>query len=255
MKNYLRKFFKLKNDFLRRVFFDRNILKIFQYKYTSYYIKKDNDELTRLCKKYLANKGYEISQNKNNNFDLDHYQNYSDYYSEIFYMNKNNVKNVLELGIGSVDKNNLYNMSKLGKNYKPGASLRVWRDYFKNAIIYGADIDKTILINEKRIKTTFVDQSKKKSISRMFKNFGVKTFDIIIDDGCHRFDETIIFFNNAINKLSNTGIYIIEDIVPSQRKKFLKFFKSSNLQVKLINFYRPKKNILSNCLITIRKNN
>ena len=73
---------------------------IFQYKYTSYYIKKDNDELTRLCKKYLANKGYEISQNKNNNFDLDHYQNYSDYYSEIFCMNKDNVKNVLELGIG-----------------------------------------------------------------------------------------------------------------------------------------------------------
>ena len=253
MKNYLRKFFKLKNDFLRRVFFDRNILKIFQYKYTSYYIKKDNDDLTRLCKKYLANKGYEISQNKNNNFDLDHYQNYSDYYSEIFCMNKDNVKNVLELGIGSVDKNNLYNMSKLGKNYKPGASLRVWRDYFKNAIIYGADIDKTILINEKRIKTTFVDQSKKKSISRMFKNFGVKTFDIIIDDGCHRFEETKNFFINSINKLSQNGIYIIEDIVPSQRKKYLNYFEKFNYKIKIVNFYRPTKNLSSNCIITIRK--
>ena len=118
----------------------------------------------------------------------------------------------------------------------------------------GADIDKETLFDEDRITTSYVDQSNPKSILEMFNKFKIKEYDIIIDDGCHRFDETIIFFNNAINKLSNKGIYIIEDIVPSQRKKFLKFFKPLNFQVKLINFDRPKKNILSNCLITIRKN-
>ena len=41
---------------------------------------------------------------------------------------------------------------------KPGASLRVWRDYFPNAIIYGADIDKDILFAEERIKTFYIDQ-------------------------------------------------------------------------------------------------
>jgi len=143
----------------------------------------------------------------------------------------------------------------LGKNYKPGASLRVWRDYFNKANIFGADIDEKTLFNEKRITTTYVDQSDPKSILKMFEKFKIKKYDLIIDDGCHRFDETIIFFNNAIKKLSNNGIYIIEDIVPSQRKKFLKFFEASNLQVKLTNFYRPRKNILSNCIITIRKNN
>ena len=251
----LRNLLKKKNEILRKLFFDKKTLNFFDHKYTSYYVKKDKNELSKICQKYIANKGYNISQLKNSNFKLEFFQNYSDYYSEIFQQNKDNIKNVLELGIGSIDKNNQYNMNMLGKDYKSGASLRVWRDYFKRANIFGADIDKKTLFNEKRIKTTYVDQSDSKSILKMFKKFKVKKYDVIIDDGCHRFDETIIFFNNAINKLSNTGIYIIEDIVPSQRKKFLKFFKSSNLQVKLINFYRPKKNILSNCLITIRKNN
>ena len=30
-------------------------------------------------------------------------------------------------------------------NGKPGASLRAWRDYFVNSVVYGADIDKNIL--------------------------------------------------------------------------------------------------------------
>ena len=251
----LRTILKKKNEILRKFFFNKITLSFFNHKYTSYYVKKDNNELSKICQKYLANKGYNISQLKNSNFKLEFFQNYSDYYSELFHHNKDIIKNVLELGIGSIDKNNQYNMNMLGKNYKPGASLRVWRDYFKKANIYGADIDKKTLFNEKRITTTYVDQSDPKSISKMFKKFKVKKYDLIIDDGCHRFDETIIFFKNAINKLSNNGIYIIEDIVPSQRKKFLKFFKSSNFQVKLINFYRPKNNILSNCLITIRKEN
>ena len=127
----LRKLFQKKNEILRKFFFNKISLKYFNHKYTSYYIKKDNNELSKICQKYLANKGYNISQLKDSNFHLEFFQNYSDYYSEIFYQNKNDIKNVLELGIGSVDKNNQYNMNMLGKNYKPGASLRVWRDYFK----------------------------------------------------------------------------------------------------------------------------
>ena len=237
----IRKILKKKNDLIRKIFFDKKTLKYLDHKYTSYYVKNDKNELSKICQKYLANKGYNISQVKDFDFKLEYFQNYSDYYSEIFHHYKSQVRNVLELGIGSIDKNNQYNMRMLGKNYKPGASLRVWRDYFKNAKIFGADIDKKTLFKEQRISTYYVDQSDPKSIKKMFKKFKVKKYDIIIDDGCHRFEETINFFKNSINKLSYDGIYIIEDIVPSQRKKFLKFFKSSKFQVKLVNFHRPKK--------------
>jgi len=248
----IRKIIKFKNEYLRRLFLNKHTLKLFDHKYTVYYQKK-NDDLSKLCRKYITNKGYELSQLEDKNFQLGYFQNYSDYYSEIFSLKRKYVENLLELGIGSVDKTNLYNMRMLGNNYQPGASLKVWKEYFYNANIFGADIDKNTLINEERIKTSYVDQSNKKSIYDMFENFNVKEFDIIIDDGCHRFVETIIFFNVAITKLKKDGIYIIEDIAPSQRKKFLEYFSNSDFKIKIINFYRPKENISSNCIITIRK--
>lgn len=37
--------------------------------------------------------------------------------------------------------------------YRPGASLRVWRDFFPNAVIYGWDIDPSAMVyDEERIK-------------------------------------------------------------------------------------------------------
>ena len=89
-------------------------------------------------------------------------------------------------------------MNNQGENYKTGGSLRMWRDYFKNAKIFGADIDKDCLFNEDRIKTFYVDQSDKDSIINMWKQIDENEFDILIDDGCHRFEETIIFLKTQL---------------------------------------------------------
>jgi hypothetical protein len=253
IKKILRKAIKIKNDYLRKILLNYNTLKIFNYKYTVYFEKKDNSELSDLCKKYMTNKGYNLSQLKDINFNLGYYQNYDDYYSEIFSLSKNKIQNVFELGIGSCDIDNQYNMNFLGKKYIPGASLKVWKDYFLNANIFGADIDKNTLFSEDRIKTSWVDQTNKETIIDMYKNFGVEKFDIMIDDGCHRYNETINFFENSIDNLANDGIYIIEDIAPSQRKKFLNYFKNTNYKIKVVNFHRPNNYLGSNSLITLRK--
>jgi hypothetical protein len=42
-------------------------------------------------------------------------------------------------------------------NFKPGGSLRTFQKYL-DANVYGADFDKKILFQEKRIKTFFVNQ-------------------------------------------------------------------------------------------------
>jgi predicted O-methyltransferase YrrM len=96
-------------------------------------------------------------------------------------------------------------------NCKNGASLRVWSEIFPNANIYGADIDKTILFNEDRIKTYYCDERDLNSIKSMWENIDVK-FDIIIDDGIHEFNDNIRFFEYSIHKLNHNGYYIIEDI-------------------------------------------
>ena len=72
------------------------------------------------------------------------------------YCDKNNIRNIFEIGLGTNYKNIVSNM---GINGKPGASLRAFRDYCPNASVFGADIDKRILFEEERIKTFYVDQT------------------------------------------------------------------------------------------------
>ncbi len=175
------------------------------------------NELNDLCRKYGCDKGY-FKDYKD--FITWKPHNYTDIYNFLFSNQKSKIKNVFELGIGTnkVFKDGLKRVSK------PGASLRVWRDYFPNARIYGGDIDPKTMFIEKRIKTLKVDQFSAVSIKRMWNQIKIKNFDLIIDDGCHQFEGTIIFFLNSINFLSNDGLFIIEDVYDKDKKKFLEYF-------------------------------
>jgi methylase of polypeptide subunit release factors len=140
----------------------------------------------------------------------------------------------------------------MGPSGKPLASLRAWRDYFPNAQIYGADIDREILKNEERIKTHFVDQNDPLTISEMFKNFNEEKFDIIIEDGLHEYNANICFFENAINYLSVDGIYIIEDVFYKDIRKFEKYFKKTKYNFSIVEIFHEK-NIANNALIKVTK--
>ena len=122
---------------------------------------------------------------------------------------KEEIKLILECGIGTADTNLHSNM---GVNARPGASLKVYRDYFINAQIHGADIDKNILFSSDRISTHYVDQLNILSINEMWKSIGFDNFDLIIDDGMHSLDANYNFFINSFSKLKKNGIYIIEDV-------------------------------------------
>ena len=198
-----------------------------------------NSKLTELMNYYGSVKG-----GKNN------HHNYSDYYSEIFFNKRKDVKNFLEIGLGT---NNVNLASNMGKDGVPLASLKAWRDYFENANIYGADIDKEILKNDHRIKTFFVDQTNPATISLMFKNIGVSKFDVILEDGLHEYNANICFFENSISFLSDDGIYIIEDVYFKDKIKFINYFKNSEYNYSIIDIYH-KKNIANNCVVVVRKN-
>lgn len=198
-----------------------------------------NSKLTELMNFYGSDKG-----GRNN------HHNYSEYYSELFFNERKNIKNFLEIGLGTNDVNMLSNMGEKGV---PLASLKAWRDYFENAIIYGADIDKKILKNHERIKTYFVDQTDPKTIELLFKNIGISDFDVILDDGLHEYNANICLFENSIKFLSNSGIYIIEDVYFKDKQKFINYFNNSDYNYSIVDIYH-KKNITNNCIILIRKN-
>ena len=198
---------------------------------------RNNKKLTDLMNFYGSDKG-----GKNN------HHNFSNYYSEIFFHKKNNIKNFLEVGLGT---NNTDVLSNMGSEGTPLASLRAWRDYFKNANIYGADIDKDILKNEDRIKTFYVDQTDPPSIKSMFKEIGEKKFDVILEDGLHEYNANICFFENAINYLEYDGTYIIEDVYYKDQKKFIEYFQDKKYYFSIIDIFHEK-NIANNCLIVIK---
>jgi hypothetical protein len=118
-------------------------------------------------------------------------------------------KNILEIGLGT---NNVDVVSNMGKDGKPGASLRAFRDYLINSKIYGADIDKSILFSEERINTYFVDQTNANSFEELSKNLP-DYFDLIIDDGLHSPNANILTLNFALSKLNEKGWIVIEDIL------------------------------------------
>jgi len=214
----MRKLIKIKNKISRffRFFFKVKSKNFYNF---NVFLKNNNDYFSYLCSKYGTDKGFFDSTKAKRNC-----HNYSGYYNQIFSHCKKSIKLVFECGIGT---NNEKLVSSMGNQAKPGASLRVWRDYFPRASIYGADIDKKILFEERGIKTFFVNQLDSQSIKTMWKQIKKKNFDLIVDDGLHTFDAGINFFKNSINFLSKSGIYIIEDVAYKDLVKYVEYFNNS----------------------------
>jgi hypothetical protein len=147
--------------------------------------------------------------------------NYTKLYNYIFSDIKETTKNFLEFGLGS---NYTDTPSNMGPEGRPGASLRGFRDYFKNANIFGADLDKRVLFSEERIQTFFVDQLSLESLNELLDKFEFE-FDVIIDDGIHdlsyrdrrnNISGNIQTLEVFLKKVKKGGYYIIEDVAPWQ---------------------------------------
>ena len=211
-----------------------------------HYSKNNKNILSKLCGIHGSDKGY-INFKSKTIFGWKAHT-YSNYYYSLFNHCKDQIKLVFECGIGTNNSNLPSNMSSKGK---PGASLRVWKKYFLNAQIYGADIDKNILFSEDRIKTYFVDQLDKSTIKTMWSNIQKKNFDIIIDDGLHTEEANINLFINSFSKLKKNGIYIIEDIHFSYLYRIEKELKKFNPETIILG--SKKNNYQDNNLMVFRK--
>ena len=92
-----------------------------------------------------------------------------------------------------------------------GASLRMWREFFPNAQIYGADISPQWMFKGKRIKTFLCDQSKKEDLVKLISHIG-HDIDLVIDDGSHIPQNQVFTCLTLMSLLKKDAIYIIEDV-------------------------------------------
>lgn len=101
-------------------------------------------------------------------------------------------------------KFNLLEMGILG-----GGSLRMWRDYFPNANIYGLDIKESKCFAEERIKCFHGNQNDLSLLKRITDEI---EFDIIIDDAGHDPKAIKVSFDFLFPLLKEKGIYVVEDL-------------------------------------------
>lgn len=151
---------------------------------------------------------------------------YTPFYHRILSELRNSTKVVLEIGIGNIPlMKSLTNI-----NYKPGASLRMWRDYFPSAQIIGCDILKDVLFTEDRIATFLLDQGDSDSLRNL--NDTIKLHygevDIIIDDGSHQEKHMTLSFLELWKIVKPNGLYIIEDIQTPFINNIINLHKSFN---------------------------
>jgi len=149
--------------------------------------------LTELAEKYIVDKCPKYN----------HY--YTDMYDKILQSKVKTYKNIFEIGIG----NDTLMKPITNENYRAGASLRMWRDYFTNANIYGCDILPEVIFEEERIQTFLCDQSNVGSLRGLMNR--LPNPDLIIDDGSHILEHQIISFKTLFPYVKD--IYIIEDVM------------------------------------------
>lgn len=172
--------------------------------------------------------------------------NYTDAYTHFFDGNKNTINSILEIGLGTIvvgAKSSMHDWksTRVGE-YKPGASLRAWQDYFPNAKIYGGDIQPDTQFEDVRIKTYLFNSQSGVECNKALKDL---TFDIIIDDGDHDAISQIKTFYNLIGRVNDNGFYVIEDITPGNADIVLQYTQTAiqaiGFEPYLIN---PERNLL-----------
>jgi hypothetical protein len=148
------------------------------------------------------------------------WHNYTTIYSELFGSLRNQPLRIFELGLGR-DHPDL--AETIGVDGLAGASLRGWREIFPNAVVFGADIDRTILFEEDRIQTFYCDQLDSGAIRDLWAQPAlVDKMDILIEDGLHTFEGNASFLAGSLNHVRPGGFYSIEDILAKDLEQWHK---------------------------------
>lgn len=132
---------------------------------------------------------------------------YLDIYEKFFSQKRLDVKVFVEIGVLN------------------GASVKVWENYFPNAIIYGIDINPECKKFETdRIKIIIGDQNDDAFLEQLSKD--IPNIDILLDDGSHITNHQIKTFNHLYKNVNENGLYIIEDL----RNSYEEFFNEHDVR-------------------------
>ena len=137
-----------------------------------------------------------------------------------------------------------------------GGSHRAWNTLLPTAEIFGIDIDKNSLFQEKNIVTFAADQLNLDDMKRTLEKISGK-LDLVVDDGWHQPEAGLKTLSVSLPFLNVGGFHVIEDIkTVFYGKLWLKFLKllPNNFESLFIHGNRLKdKTGLGRSVIIIRR--
>jgi hypothetical protein len=137
---------------------------------------------------------------------------YADFYEVLLAHRRTGIQALLEIGIGTMIPGAWSSMAGFGgPGYRPGGSLRAWRDWMPYAQIYGLDTQPDTTITDEARITTILGNSCDQMAAAAFR-----VFDVIIDDGSHSYDDQMRTFRAQWGHLAQNGLYVIEDLTSQE---------------------------------------
>lgn len=139
---------------------------------------------------------------------------YTPFYYDLLKEQRNVFKKVLEVGVGhyrGMQKNEWHFDPGLNRQYHRGASLYMWRDFFPNAQIYGADRVPETVFKDDRIQTYLFDERKIEDMEMLINKIG-SDIDFVVDDASHHVDDQVFLAKNLLPLLNKNVLYVIEDV-------------------------------------------
>ena len=140
---------------------------------------------------------------------------YTPVYEALFDRRRGTIRSFLEVGIGTLLPG--AHSSMLGfalDGYRPGGSLRAWRDYFPACAVHGMDVAADTQFGEERITTHRCDSTETADVQALFGRLGAVEFDVVVDDGSHVDDDQLATLENLYPYVRDGGYYVIEDVNP-----------------------------------------
>jgi hypothetical protein len=134
---------------------------------------------------------------------------YAAIYEMLFWHQRRRITEVLEIGVGTMIPgvcSSMVNWALPG--YRPGGSLRAWRDWFPNAHVTGLDVQSDTQFSEPRIGTYLCDSQ---NSAEVVACLGESKFHLIIDDADHSVWGQLSTCENIYPYLASGGYYVIED--------------------------------------------
>jgi len=136
--------------------------------------------------------GSEHGTDKGNDHHTFEGVSYLDVYSHYFDPIRDRVTQVLELGV------------------LRGQSLKMWRDYFPSAEVWGVDINPTAVADYgPRIHVVTGSQIDRDALASAAPG---QLFDVVVDDGSHLVDHILQSFELLWPRVAPGGYYVVEDL-------------------------------------------